>query len=664
MTGAEPVATGAEPVETGAAPARTGTTAQPVLVIEDLAVSFRADQDSARAVDGIDLQVYPGEVLALVGESGSGKSVTSLAVIGLLPSTAHVSGRITLAGESLLDAGEQRMNQIRGKDISMVFQEPMTALNPTMTIGAQIAEVITNHEGCSAAEAHRRVIDLLTRVGIPEPELRAKGYPHELSGGQRQRVVIAIALACEPRLIIADEPTTALDVTIQAEILDLIHRLTVGSSTAFLLVTHNMGVVADVADRVAVMYHGKIVEVGAARDVLQRPEADYTRRLLDAVPRLPSARWEEIEAELVGPVEPAGAVEPAGSERSAVLPGSVGLAGTAAAVDAPDKAAQDEGSRHKAASDPTETALRFDHVSIDYRRGGATFRAVRDVSLTVASGEIVGLVGESGSGKSTLGRAALGLVPVADGSVRLLGHEVRQRLALSRSDKEARSRVGVIFQDPGSSLDPRMTIAAVIAEPLLIHRGPHGSGRRARKARVLELLDAVELPRDYAHRYPHELSGGQRQRVGLARAIALDPSLLIADEPTSALDVSVQAHVLDALRALQQRYRFACLFISHDLAVVHSMADRVAVMFQGEIVEVGTSADVLTRPRHPYSQRLLAAAPSPDPDEQLRRRTARAVLARSSAAAATDVGAAGAVRQHVGSSSETPATPSEGPSVR
>ena len=655
MTGAEAVTAGTEHAVTGTEPAVTDTAAQPVLVIEDLAVSFRADEGAARAVDGIGLQVFPGEVLALVGESGSGKSVTSLAVIGLLPSTAHVSGRITLAGESLLDAGEQRMNQIRGKDISMVFQEPMTALNPTMTIGAQIAEVITNHERCSAAEAHRRVIDLLTRVGIPEPELRAKGYPHELSGGQRQRVVIAIALACEPRLIIADEPTTALDVTIQAEILDLIHQLTVGSSTAFLLVTHNMGVVADVADRVAVMYHGQIVEVGAARDVLQRPEADYTRRLLDAVPRLPSARWEEIEAvSAVSAVlaTSAGSTESAGAAGPAVPVGPVGSAAPVV-VDASDMGGPDG----------AEAALRFDHVSIDYRRGGATFRAVHDVSLTVASGEIVGLVGESGSGKSTLGRAALGLVPVAEGSVRLLGNEVRQRLALTRSDKETRSRVGVIFQDPGSSLDPRMTVGAVIAEPLLIHRGPHGAGRRARKARVLDLLDAVELPRDYAHRYPHELSGGQRQRVGLARAIALDPRLLIADEPTSALDVSVQAHVLDALRALQERYRFACLFISHDLAVVHSMADRVAVMLRGEIVEVGPSEDVLTRPRHPYSQRLLAAAPSPDPDEQLRRRTARAVLARSPVTVATDVDE-DLVQQHVGPAGDTPVTPSEGPTAR
>jgi len=563
--------------------------AEPVLDIDGLAVSFHSEGRVVPAVDGISLQVFPGEVLALVGESGSGKSVTSLAVIGLLPSTADVSGRVTLAGESLLDAGEQRMNRLRGKDVAMVFQEPMTALNPTMTVGAQIAEAITNHERCAPAEVHRRVIELLSRVGVPEPEVRAKGYPHELSGGQRQRVVIAIALACGPRLIVADEPTTALDVTIQAEILDLIHRLAASSSTAFLLVTHNMGVVADVADRVAVMYQGRIVEVGAVRDVLQHPTAAYTRRLLDAVPRLPAAQWDVIEAAPAGGDAPAAAV-----------------------------AEPDAGMR--------EAALSFDHVSIDYRRGGATFRAVRDVSLAIGRGEIVGLVGESGSGKSTLGRAALGLLPVAEGSVRLLGHEVRQRLALSRADKQARSQVGVVFQDPGSSLDPRMTVASVIAEPLLIHRGPHGSGRRARTARVLELLDAVELPRDYALRYPHELSGGQRQRVGLARAIALDPSLLIADEPTSALDVSVQAHVLDALRSLQERYRFACLFISHDLAVVHSMADRVAVMLRGEIVEVGTSQDVLTRPRDPYSRRLLAAAPSPDPDEQLRRRTARAAL--------------------------------------
>jgi peptide/nickel transport system ATP-binding protein len=536
-----------------------GTSASaPVLTVENLAVSFRTDEGTFPAVNGSSFEIGPGRVLALVGESGSGKSVTSLAIMGLLPSTARVSGRVALLGESLLDAGEARMNQIRGGDISMIFQEPMTALNPTMTIGAQVAEAMTNHKLCSRAEAFRRAIELLGRVGIPDPALRAHGFPHELSGGQRQRVVIAIALACQPRLIIADEPTTALDVTVQAEILDLLRGLADDSDTAFLLITHNMGVVADIADDVAVMYNGDIVETGPMRQVLLEPRADYSRQLIAAIPTMPEAAWDEIEADAKN-----GALD--------------GLADVDESVRAM-AGADDDG------PSDAEEALVFDHVSIDYARGGRAVRAVRDVSLSLFAGEIVGLVGESGSGKSTLGKAALGLIKVAEGSVRVLGEPVHARSLLSAQDKRIRAQVGVIFQDPGSSLDPRMTIAASIEEPMLVRRAPGLRTRRERARRVAELIDAVELPAAYAMRYPHELSGGQRQRVGLARAIALNPHLLIADEPTSALDVSVQAHVLDALRALQDRYRFACLFISHDLAVINEMSHRVAVMWQGRLV--------------------------------------------------------------------------------
>jgi len=570
---------------------------EPVLVVRDLSVSFRTDEGTFPAVNGSSFSIAPGRVLALVGESGSGKSVTSLAIMGLLPTTAQVGGHIALAGESLLEAGEPRMNQIRGADISMIFQEPMTALNPTMTIGAQIAEVMTNHRLCSHAQAARRAVELLDRVGIPDPSVRARGYPHELSGGQRQRVVIAIALACNPKLIIADEPTTALDVTVQAEILDLLRTLAHESSTAFLLITHNMGVVADIADDVAVMYRGDIVETGPMRQVLLDPQADYSKQLIEAIPKMPGAAWDDIEAEAEH------------GELDAMAEVDASVVAMAAAVDA---------------EEAEVPALLFERVSIDYMRAGRAFRAVREVTLSVSTGEILGLVGESGSGKSTLGRAALGLVGAAAGSVRVLGEPVHARSLLSARDKAVRAQVGVIFQDPGSSLDPRMTIAQSIEEPMLVHRA--GLSGRQRAARVAELIDAVELPAAYAQRYPHELSGGQRQRVGLARAIALDPRLLIADEPTSALDVSVQAHVLDALRGLQGRYKFACLFISHDLAVINEMAHRVAVMWQGRIVEVGETSAILVRPHHPYTIRLLAAVPSPDPIEQQRRRQARAVL--------------------------------------
>ncbi len=545
----------------------------PLLSIRDLSVTFRTDGGPVEAVKGIDLEINAGEVLALVGESGSGKSVTAMSILQLLPSTATRTGSIVMDGRELTALTEAQMNGVRGQEISMIFQEPMTALNPSMRIGDQIAEALLNHGKATKSEARKQAVELLRRVGIPEPERRAAGYAHEMSGGQRQRVVIAIALACEPKLIIADEPTTALDVTVQAEILDLIRDLATERGTAFLLVTHNMGVVADIADRVAVMYRGDMVEVGTTARVLQQPEAEYTKRLLSAVPRLPETGTAEL-------AEPASAPE--------VTP-----------------------------------VLSLREASVTYRKAGQVFTALDAVSIDIAPGEILGLVGESGSGKSTLGKVALGLAPMSGGELHLFGEKVGRGGARGRSERRLRGRVGAVFQDPGSSLDPRTTIAEAIAEPLIVQRATHPMSSRDRMARVRELLEAVELPAAYATRYPHELSGGQRQRIGLARAIALEPELIIADEPTSALDVSVQAAVLKVLRELQQRMHFACLFISHDLAVVHEFSDRVAVMYAGQIVELGRTDDVLLRPEHPYSRRLLASVPVPDPTVQAERRLAR-----------------------------------------
>lgn len=560
---------------------------QPLLSIEQLRVTFSTDDGPVDAVRGIDLSINRGEVVALVGESGSGKSVTAMAVLSLLPETATREGVIRFDGRDLTELSEDEMNRVRGRSISMVFQEPMTALNPSIRVGDQIAEVILNHEEITAAAATERAIELLRSVGIPEPERRARAYAHELSGGQRQRVVIAIALACKPALIIADEPTTALDVTVQAEILDLLRSLARSHGTAILLVTHNMGVVADIADRVAVMLRGEMVETGGSTQVLTQPREDYTKRLLAAVPRLP-----ELDTN----------------------------------VSAHDRSATPV----QAAAPAVEPAVRVEHARVEYRRAGQPFLALDDVSISLAPGEILGLVGESGSGKSTLGRAILGLTPLSGGEITLFGQPATARGLRGGAGRALRGRIGAVFQDPGSSLDPRMTVGDAIAEPLVVHRRQVRLSRIEREARVRELIEAVELPANYVRRYPHELSGGQRQRIGLARAIALEPELIIADEPTSALDVSVQAAVLDVLRSLQGRMNFACLFISHDLAVVHEFSDRVAVMHLGKIVEIGPSAEVLQRPSHEYSQRLLASVPVPDPAVQAARREVReAVEARS-----------------------------------
>ncbi|MDN4648078.1 dipeptide ABC transporter ATP-binding protein [Curtobacterium sp. PsM8] len=556
------------------------TATEPILAVDDLGVHFSTESGDVHAVQGVSLTVAPGETLALVGESGSGKSTVALAAMGLLSGNATVTGSAVVDGQQVVGASEPSLRALRGRTVSMVFQEPATALDPLTRVGKQIAEVIRNHRPVSAAAAAAEAVELLRRVGIPSPEDRAKAFPFQLSGGQRQRVVIAMAIANEPALLIADEPTTALDVTVQAEILELLRALAADTGTGVLLVTHNMGVVADFADRVAVMLQGSIVETGGVEDVLLRPQHEYTERLLAAVPRLQTA------------------ASPA--ERPVV-------------TDRPTSADEPDG---RPASTPV---VDLRDVSVTFSRGARAVHALRGIDVVVHAGETVGLVGESGSGKSTAARVALGLVRPTAGSVRLFGSDLRR--TRGRDRLALRSGIGVVLQDPVASLDPRMSVGECIAEPLAIHRRRTSAADRRR--RVDEVLDAVRLPRALATRAPRELSGGQRQRVSLARALVLDPRLLVADEPTSALDVSVQEAVLEVLTDLQADLGFACLFVSHDLAVVQQFAERVVVMRAGAVEEQGPTGETLLHPTTDYTRRLLAAVPVPDPVVQRQRRTER-----------------------------------------
>jgi peptide/nickel transport system ATP-binding protein len=545
----------------------------PVLDIDHLKVTFATDSGDVHAVKDVSLEVRKGEVLAIVGESGSGKTVTAKTILGLLPETATSSGTVLINGANVISVSAARLRQIRGRDVAMVFQEPSTALNPVFTVGWQIAEGIRAHAGSgggrrvSAKEAKSRAIEALRKVGIPDPEHRVNYYPHQFSGGQKQRVVIAAALALNPGLIVADEPTTALDVTVQAEILELLRDLRDKYGTSIVLITHNMGVVADLADRVVVMYQGDVVEEAPVRRLFAEPRQDYTRKLLAAVPHL--------------------------GHNSA----SEGLT---------SRAHQDE-----------EILVEANNLTIEYpgRLGTPAFKAVDGVSFTVSRGEVFGLVGESGSGKTTIGRAIAGLNRTTGGSLRVLGYEMLN--LKERTFKPLRKDIGFVFQDPAASFNPQLTIGECIAEPMVIHTKP--SPAQARK-RVGELLESVQLPASYARRYPHELSGGQRQRASLARALSLNPRLLIADEPTSALDVSVQAKVLELFRDIQQEFGFACLFISHDLAVVDILSQWVGVLYKGRLVEQGIGSQVMGNPQHDYTRRLIASLPVPDPQEQARRR--------------------------------------------
>ena len=541
---------------------------QPVLQVSNYSVDFWVEGVWYPAAINMNFEVKAGKVLAIVGESGSGKSTTAMGLMDLLASNARVSGSVKVNGQEMIGAKKSLLRKTRGADVAYIFQEPMTALNPLYTIGFQIVETLRTHFDMGPQEAKVRAIELITMVEIPNPEASFDKYPHQLSGGQRQRAMIAQSLACDPGLLVADEPTTALDVTVQAEILDLIRNLRDKLNSAILLITHDMGVVADLADDILVMKDGNTAEYGTADQIFNSPKHPYTQQLLAAVPKLGSVAVRKLNPELVG------------------LP----------------------------------PVLKLENVSIEYPKKGRVpaFRAVTDFSLEIFPGEIVGLVGESGSGKTTVGRAAIGLLPIVEGTISVAGKSISQ--PTPQELREIRKHTGIVFQDPGSSLNPRLPIGESIGEPLLLSGDASGS---ALDRRVEELLDSVELPRSYRNRYPHELSGGQRQRVGIARALALTPDLLIADEPTSALDVSVQARFLELLQTLQDQLKFACLFISHDLAVVDILSHRIAVMQNGRLVEVGTRDQILKNPQQEYTKRLIGAVPVPDPAEQRIRREAR-----------------------------------------
>lgn len=544
--------------------------------IKDLSVSFMTDAGSIKAVENVNFTIPRKTVVGVVGESGSGKSVTARSIIKLLPETATTSGAVYLSrrdgsdGLDVLSLSGEQLRDMRGSEAAMVFQEPNSVLNPVYTIGWQIEEGLRAHGLKDRKKLRAKAVDILNKVGIPDAETRVDYYPHQFSGGQKQRIVIAMALVLNPGLILADEPTTALDVTVQAEILDLLRLARDEFDASVLIITHNMGVIADIADQVVVMYRGHVVEQGTVEQVFYDPKNDYTKRLLGAVPR--------VGQKLV--------------------------------------VRDSDGRVIERRSDWSEQPVAVEAKGLTITYPGhlmqPDFKAVDGVDFTIHRSEVLGLVGESGSGKSTTGRAIAGLQKVSGGSLNVLGVEMNG--VRERDFKPKRADIGFVFQDPGSSFNPLMTIAENVAEPLIVHR-KYGSVAEARDY-VGDLLEMVQLPRAYMNRFPHELSGGQRQRASLARGLALKPSLLIADEPTSALDVSVQAKVLELFKRLQAEIGFACLFITHDLAVVDMLADRVMVMHKGQIVEHGDADQIMRHPRNAYTQKLLASLPVPDPREQ------------------------------------------------
>lgn len=597
-----------------------------VLCLREFGVTFPAQGgEDVVASQQINLDLIKGQVLALVGESGSGKSVTAMGALGLLSANALVSGSAVLdccrQNQELVGAAREILDQVRGEHVGVIFQEPTTALDPLFTVGDQIAEAIAIHgegKGKRTTARQRRavrtqVLNALSRAGLGgdqrETERIADSYPHQLSGGQLQRACIALATANNPSVLIADEPTTALDVTVQAEILDLLRQLA-SEGVAVLLITHDMGVVADVADAVAVMRHGRIIERGDVRTIFASPSHDYTRQLLAAVPRLNSLRGGAGSGADTGAGDGGAAVSGAGLAK-------------VAAVNSDDAASKGDGVAFRV-GDSAQPLVHIENLDVVYRNGRRQVHAVRGVSFDIARGQVLGLVGESGSGKSTIAGTLTGLVPIHSGSVQVDGLEVAG--ASGRKLRGVRSQTGIVFQNPASSLNPRRSVGASIGQPLQLHTNLTNAQRRQR---VNELLEAVRLPASMAQRYPHEMSGGQRQRVAIARALALQPQLLIADEPTSALDVSVQAVVLELLASLQHELGFACLFVSHDLAVVEQVASQVVVLRQGQVVEAGKTTKVLSAPSDPYTQALVAAVPVPDPIIQAQRRAKRATALRA-----------------------------------
>ena len=578
-----------------------------VLEVQGLTVRFDTSERSVVAVKDLGFHVRAGEVLAIVGESGSGKSVTSLSVMRLIEHGGGTiaSGKISFTRRNggkldLAKAADSVMRTIRGGEISMIFQEPMTSLNPVFSVGTQVAEAVMLHQGLSHAEAEAEALRMLELVRIPEAKQILKRYPHQLSGGMRQRVMIAMALSCKPSLLIADEPTTALDVTIQAQILQLIRQLQEEMGMAVIFITHDMGVVAEVADRVLVMYHGEAVEEGTCEQIFHNPRHPYTQSLLAAVPRLGSMR---------------GTDEPAPFPLLRITDPEAEQLGTAdmdeTPVDMPEPAASAPSVSDGPVLSVDNLITRFDVETGFWGKVKRRVHAVEQVSFNLYPGETLGLVGESGCGKSTIGRSLIGLETPRSGSIVFNGQELTQ---VSGSQlQKLRRNIQYVFQDPYAALDPRLTVGFSIMEPLLIHKV---CSRQEAERRVGELLERVDLDPAMAVRYPHEFSGGQRQRVCIARALAMNPEIIIADESVSALDVSVRAQIINLLLALQKEFRIAFLFISHDMAVIERVCHRVAVMYLGQIVELGSRRDVFENPFHPYTKRLMSAVPIPDPSRR------------------------------------------------
>jgi peptide/nickel transport system ATP-binding protein len=629
-------------VETGAGLRADGpqsvTASSPLLSVENLHVQFQTTRGIVRAVEGISYTVNRGETVAIVGESGCGKSVSSLAIMRLLPrATARIpQGRIMLDGRNLLDLSDDDMREVRGRDVSMIFQEPMTSLNPVLTIGLQIMEPLFIHLKMTPEQARARAIELLELVGITDAPRRLDQYPHQFSGGMRQRVMIAIGLACNPKLIIADEPTTALDVTIQAQILELMKNLSRDLGIALVIITHNLGIVARYADRVNVMYAGKIIEQGTADDIFLTPAHPYAIGLMRSVPRLDEPRGMRLET--IEGLPPDLLNPPAGCRFAPRCPHRIDICSQPIEL-------RDAGPGHLAAchrvkevvagqlTKPLAQIARKEQKELDHAnpillvdglkkffnlalarknwisQEHAVVRAVNDVSFGIAKGETLGLVGESGCGKTTVGRVVLRLEEATEGSIKYEGADITHRS--HKEMREVRRNIQVIFQDPYSSLNPRMTVGEIIGEPLSVYKIV--PNKKARQERVSELLSQVGLFPYMAERYPHELSGGQRQRVGIARALALEPKFIVCDEPVSALDVSIQGQIINLLEDLQNRLGLSFLFIAHDLAVVRHISSRVAVMYLGRVMELADRDELYASPAHPYTQALLDAAPIPDP---------------------------------------------------
>lgn len=567
---------------------QTGGAVTPVLSVENLSTSFRVNGEWKTVVRDMNFSIAPRETVAIVGESGSGKSVTSLSIMRLLPQrSSRIEGQVMLGGRNLLALPEEEMRKVRGNDISMIFQEPMTSLNPIFPIGKQIAEALTVHQNISFADAKAEVLRLLDKVRIPNAKGRFDEYPHQFSGGMRQRVMIAMALASKPKLLIADEPTTALDVTIQGQILDLIKDLQEEEGMAVLFITHDMGVVAEIADRTIVMFRGDTVETGETSDIFHRGQHPYTRALLAAVPRLGSMKDRQLPLRFP--------IIDVQSGEAQVLEE---VTDTVAKTKTPILEVKD-------------LTTRFAIRSGIFGRQTGAVHAVEKVSFNLFEGETLSLVGESGCGKSTTGRSVTRLIQPTSGQVTLDGYNVME---LDRTTlRTMRRSIQMVFQDPFASLNPRMSIGSAVMEPFIEHNLGSKSDARDKAA---DLLKKVGLSPDMMHRYPHEFSGGQRQRIAIARSLMLDPKVIVADEAVSALDVSIKAQVCNLMLDLQQSLNLAYLFISHDMAVVERVSHRVAVMYLGEIVEIGPRAAVFDNPQHPYTRKLMAAVPVPDPSRR------------------------------------------------